>query len=230
MLAREIMTSPVTTIGLKTPAREIAAVLAKANISGVPVVDAKGRLLGIVSEADLMRHLAHEGGPAAKWWLSSLAHPDGMARDFAKAHGRTAADLMTRHVASIRADATLSDIADAFVVHGVKRLPVLHGGTLVGIITRRDLIGAMAKVGTPGAATMGNATLQRALLERMAKEGWLDASYINVLVRDDAIELTGFVPSADQKRALEVLASEIDSKRRIVDKLEIGLPLVSDFA
>ena len=64
----------------------------------------------------------------------------------------------------------------------------------------------------------------------MAQERWLDASYINVLVSSDVIELSGYVPSADQKRAVEALVGELDQRRQLVDKLEIGLPLVSDFA
>lgn len=229
MLAREIMTSPVKTVALTTPVAEIAGLLAKSNISGVPVVDKKGGLLGIVSEADLMRHAA-PGSVAEKWWLAGLSNADEAARVFAKAHGRIAADVMTRHVATVQHDATIAEVAEALTSHGVKRLPVMRDGTLAGIITRRDLVRALAKSGPRPTATLGNAHLQRALLERMAQERWLDASYIAVVVRDDVVELGGYVASADQKRAVEALVGELDQKRRLVNRLEIGLPLVSDFA
>jgi len=229
MRASEIMTSPVKTVTLTTPAREIAELLAKVNISGVPVVDGKGGLLGIVSEADLMSHAVAAEGTRAKWWLGGDADPDAMARAFTKIHGRVASDVMTRHVAAVAHDATLSEVAQAMEVHGVKRIPVVKDGALVGIITRRDLVKAFAKTNVPATAALGNAGLQRALLERMAEEKWLDASYVNVLIREDTIELTGYVPSADQKRAVAALVSELDDKRRLVDKLEIGLPMVSDF-
>jgi len=223
------MTSPVETIGITTPAQEIAALLAKANISGVPVVDAKGGLVGIVSEVDLVLHATEGSGTTGRWWLAGLSSPDAMAHAFAKAHGRIAADLMTRHVVTVRHDATLAEVAEALTVHGVKRLPVMRNGTLVGIVTRRDLVRAFAQSGEPPAPTIGNVHLQKALLERMAQERWLDASYINVLVSSDVIELSGYVPSADQKRAVEALVGELDQRRQLVDKLEIGLPLVSDF-
>lgn len=229
MLAREIMTSPVKTITLTTPVAEIAGQLAKANISGVPVVDKKGGLLGIVSEADLLRHVA-QGSVAEKWWLAGLSNADEAARLFAKAHGRIAADVMTRHVATVQHDATLAEVAEALTSHGVKRLPVMRDGVLAGIITRRDLVRAFAKSGAQPAVTLGNAHLQRALLERMAQERWLDASYISVLVRDEAVDLSGYVASADQRRAVEALVGDLDQRRKLVNKLEIGLPLVSDFA
>lgn len=228
MLAREIMTSPVKTITLTTPVAEIASLLAKANISGVPVVDKKGGLLGIVSEADLMRHAAPD--VADKWWLAGLSNADEAARLFAKAHGRIAADVMTRHVATVQHDATIAEVAEALAAHGVKRLPVTREGALAGIVTRRDLVRALAKSGPRPTATLGNAHLQRAVLERMGQERWLDASYITVVVRDEAVEISGYVASADQKRAVEALVGELDRKRRLVNRLEIGLPLVSDFA
>jgi CBS domain-containing protein len=230
MLVSEIMTSPVKTVGITTPAQEIAALLAEVNISGVPVVDAKGGLVGIVSEADLMHRSVQSGSTTGRGWLAGLSSPDALARAFAKAHGRIAADLMTKHLATIRHDATLAEVAEIMTAHGVKRLPVLRDGKLVGIVTRRDLVRAFAQSEEPPVPTIGNAHLQKALLERMAQEPWLDASYINVLVRNDVIELSGYVPSVEQKRAVEALVGELDQRRRLVDKLEIGLPTVSDFA
>jgi CBS-domain-containing membrane protein len=153
-----------------------------------------------------------------------------MARAFAEAHGRVAADLMTKHVVTVQHDATLAEVAEALTAHGVKRLPVMQNGKLVGIITRRDLVRAFAQAGESTAPTIGNAHLQKAFLERRAQEPWLDASYINVLVGNDVIELSGYVPSVDQKRAVAAIVGELDQKRRPVDELEIGLPLVSDFA
>ncbi len=230
MLANQIMTSPVTTIAATTPVREIAALMAKRSFSGVPVVDAKGQLLGIVSESDLMRGLTRDAGATSKWWLIGLSRSDDMARAYTKSHGSTAADLMTRHVATIRDDATLPEVAESLAAHGIKRLPVMRDGRLVGIITRRDLVHALARSAATPTASMSNASLQKQLLERMARERWLDASYVNVLVSDDVIELNGYIASSEQKRALEVLASEFGSKHRLLNKLEIGLPLVSDFA
>jgi CBS domain-containing protein len=226
MQASEIMTSPVKTIGITTPAQEIATLLADANISGVPVVDAKGSLVGIVSEADLMHHATQSLSTTRRLRLAGLFSPDAKARAFAKAHGRIAADLMTKHVATVRHDATL---AEALTAHGVKRLPVMRNGKFVGIITRRDVVRAFAQSGEPPVPVIGNAHLQKALLERIAQEPWLDASYISVLVGSDVIELSGYVTSADQKRAVVGIVGELDQKRRLIDKLEIGLPLVSDF-
>ena len=83
-----------------------------------------------------MLHATQGSGTTGRWWLAGLSSPDAMAHAFAKAHGRIAADLMTRHVVTVRHDATLAEVAEALTVHGVKRLPVMRNGTLVCRIMR----------------------------------------------------------------------------------------------
>ena len=230
MLAREIMTTDVVTVRLGTPVREIAALLSKRQFSGVPVAHEDGRLLGIVSESDLIHHAAIKAEPKGKWWLDSLSDPDAIAAAYAKSHGRTAADVMARHVATIADDATLEDVAEVLGTHNIKRVPVMREGRLVGIITRSDLVRALAKAKSDQvAAPLGNAAVQKAILQGMAEQLWLDASYVNVLVKDHVIELRGYIASTDQRHALQVLAGGIDQSRKINDELEIGLPIVSDF-
>jgi CBS domain-containing protein len=231
MLARQIMSTPVVTVKPDATVVEIATSLSKRRISGVPVTTNEGQLLGIVSEGDLIRHTAIEADPKGKWWLASLAHPDDIARAYSKAHGRTAADLMVRHVATIADDATLEEVAKALDAHGIKRLPVMSKGRLVGIITRGDLVHAIAAIGKKSVAThLDNAAAQKAILGNLAEQPWLDTSYINISVQDDAVELRGYIASGDQQQALQVLVGEIDPSRRVDNKVEIGLPKVSDFS
>lgn len=223
MLARDIMTSKVLTVKAGTTIGEIAKLMATERISGVPVVDDEGRMIGIVSETDLL-HRAETGTERKrKWWISLFLDTDMRARDFIKGHGHTAADVMSRFVVSVRDDATLAEVADMLDTNNLKRVPVLKAGKLVGMITRGDLVRALAKADTTRATGVGDsAQLQKALNERIDKQSWVNPSYLNVIANDKTVELWGFVSSEDQRRALLILVRELAGDRTIEDHLAIG--------
>ena len=230
MRARDIMTTSVVTTRPDASIRDIAVLLSRRQFSGLPVVDADGRLLGIVSEGDLIHHSAIGADPKGKWWLDSLSDPDANARAYSKAHGQTAGDVMVRHVATISDEANLQAVAATLDTQGIKRIPVIRDGRLVGIITRSDLVRALAHANPAGiGAPHDNAVVQKEILGKMAEQSWLNTSYVNVQVREDIVELGGFIASEDQRHALHALVREASSSSKIDDKLKIGLPTVSDF-
>ena len=224
MKAHDIMTRDVVTIRPSTPVREVAVLMTERRISGVPVVSDAGTLVGIISESDLMRRAELGTEPPRKWWLSFFSDPDALARQYTKAHGLTAEDVMTRKVHTIGEDAEVEEIASAFERRKVKRLPVLRDGKLVGIISRADLVRALSKAPEVTRPTVDDATLEAQLVEKMRAQDWLDRSFLNVSVRNGIVELTGFIGSAEQRRALHVLIEETDGVHRIEDNLTIGLP------
>ena len=225
MKAHEIMTRNVVTVGPATPVQEIAALLAEKRISGVPVVTPDGTVLGILSESDLLRRTELGTERKRKWWLKFFADPDEMAREYAKSHGLKAEDIMSRQLVSVRDDAELSEIADLLEQRKVKRLPVVREGKLVGIITRGDLVRAFSRLSiTRKAGTADDTALDRAVLEKMRAQDWLDGTYINATVTDGVVALRGFIGSSDQRRALRVLIEGIDGVRGVDDQLTVGVP------
>lgn len=231
MLAKQFMSKPVIAVKPDTPAHVIASILGEQNISGVPVIDDKGRLFGVISEGDLLRRAGETKETSGKWWLKDIADPDAAARDYVKARGQRAADIMSRGIISINEDTSIADAAQIMSLNGVKRLPVLRDGAVVGMLTRRDIVRALADAeGSGRPDDRNNAIVQKAILDRMRKESWLDASYITVVVTDDSVELRGAVPSTDQRQAAETLAAECTQSRDVRNLLDVGLPLVSDFA
>ena len=144
LTAADVMTADVISVGPDKPIREIAALLYTHQISGVPVIDESKAVIGIVSEGDLIGHAAVIGERRRSWWLSLFEDESMSARDYIKTHGRTARDVMTTNVVTVEETATLADLAQTLERHRIKRVPVVRGGKLVGIVTRGNLLRGLA--------------------------------------------------------------------------------------
>ncbi len=225
MRVREFMTQGVVTVRPETAVHAIAEQMVERRISGMPVVDEDGRVIGIVSQGDLL-HRAEVGTERRhKRWLRLFADPNTLAREFSKAHGLKAQDVMSQPVMSIRPDAEFREAADIMEKHGLKRLPVLDDGRLVGIFTRYDLVRALARVDmTKASRPLDDHAVYKTLNERIHNQSWLSGSLINVAVDNGVVQLSGFIHSTDQRRALRVLAEETDGVVRVEDHLKLGMP------
>jgi CBS domain-containing protein len=146
--AAEIMTREVATVSPATRVGEIARILAERRVSALPVCDAAGRLVGIVSEGDILRPLRESIRSKRAAWLLALSEGENLAPEFIEYLGadrRTAGDIMVQHVVTAQEDATLPELAELMLRFGVKRLPILNGAKLVGIVSRADLVAALAR-------------------------------------------------------------------------------------
>jgi CBS domain-containing protein len=143
MQAQDVMTTRVATIGPGASVREAARLMHERNVSALPVVNEKGRVVGIVSEGDLVRRRELSTETEGSWWLLTLAQ--GSARDYLKTHGNTVRDVMTRPVIGVRRSASLKQIARLLARYRIKRVPVLDAGRLVGIVSRADLVRQLAR-------------------------------------------------------------------------------------
>jgi CBS domain-containing protein len=152
MRAKDVMTTEVITVGPDTSVHALAALLSERGISGVPVVDADDRVVGIVSEGDLLhrvesgteRQSEGRGTRRRSWWLDGIASDRELARDYVKSHARTVKDVMTRDVVSVADTTELADIATLLETRRIKRVPVVRDGKLVGIVSRANLVRALA--------------------------------------------------------------------------------------
>ncbi|HEX2944232.1 MAG TPA: CBS domain-containing protein, partial [Rhodopila sp.] len=146
--AADIMTTPVTSVAPEATIAEVASLLASKRISAVPVCNPDGSLAGIVSEANILKPFRESARARPDWWLGAIAEGEEPHWDFLeylRQDPRTASNVMVRHVIAVERDTPLPRLADLMVRHGVKRLPVLHDGRLVGIVSRSDLIAVVAK-------------------------------------------------------------------------------------
>jgi CBS domain-containing protein len=223
MLAKDAMTSDVVTARPDTTVTELARRLLNRRISALPVTDTEGCIVGIVSEGDLLRRRELGTEQRHSWWLEVFGDPDALARDYAKAHGLTAADIMTNPVMCVEETAPLAAVANILETHAIKRVPVLRDGKLVGIISRADLMRAFVAIAAP--APPGSAddrAIERALRARLNDESWARGAMVNLVVDNGVVALCGFARSDEHRRALRVLAKEIPGVRAIDDRLVIG--------
>jgi CBS domain-containing protein len=206
MKASDIMVRDVFTIGPDATIQDVAEILLSKRISGLPVVDATGRLIGIVSEGDLLRRAESGTEHSRSWWLKLLMGRETLAAEYVKEHARRVRDVMTRDVISVQPDTQVTDIAALLEKNRIKRVPILENGKLVGIISRANLVQALAglrkeiSVDKP----LNDTELRQTVMSRLKSEPWAKTSLINVTVDTGAVDVWGIVDSEAEKQALRV--------------------------
>lgn len=221
MLAKDIMTTTVVTVTADTRVEDIAELLLERNISAVPVVDDAGRLVGVVSEGDLMRR--DESGTARprSWWLNLLASPEEQARDFAKTHGHRAGDVMTTDVATVSEDTPVGEIAHILEKRRIKRVPVLRDGKIVGLVSRANLLHGLAahKDRPPITPSPDDRTIREQIMALVARQEWINYGSLNVVVTDGVVELWGWVDNEDERKALKIAVEDVPGVKSVEDHL-----------
>ena len=226
MLAHQIMSRHVVTVGADAPVTEAIAIMIGHHVSGLPVVDAVGRLVGIVSEGDFIRRAEIGTERKRGRWLDFLAGADRLAVDFARSHGRRVGEIMTRNPVTITEDTPLAEVAEIMDAHHVKRLPVLRGDSLVGMVTRSDFLPAVARllrsVGAKGAAPDDD-RIRDLVIAAMADASWRPCA-LNVDVQDGIVSLRGSVRSEKARQAAIVAAENVPGVGKVQDELTVYPP------
>jgi CBS domain-containing protein len=221
------MTRNVKSVTPTTPVRAIARAMIARRISAVPVVDRKRRVLGIVSEGDLLRRAEIGTERRGSWWLDLFVDAGTRAREFAKSRGLRAADVMTRSAISVTPQTDVRDIVDIMEKWGIKRVPVVKAGTLAGIVTRHDVLRALSRTKPkPRRAKGGDAAIREYLRKQMAAESWSSSNYVNVVVEKGMVELFGAVDTREQRDALGVMAENAPGVRAVKNSLTI-MPILA---
>jgi CBS domain-containing protein len=221
MNARDVMTPNVVTVLADAPVPEIATLLLERRISAVAVLERDGTVAGVVSEGDLIRRPELGTDRQRSRWLRILTSPDDEARDFVKTHGMHARDVMSRPVVSVTPEASLADIVDLMKRQHIKRVLVLDGGRLAGIVTRTDLLRALhAREALPsGAVPPDDRALREKILDALAAADWAAGAVVNVQVTGGQVEIWGAVDSEEQRQAIHVAVERIPGVRGITEHL-----------
>jgi CBS domain-containing protein len=228
MIAAEVMTTDVITVNPEMLVTDLAKLLWEKRVSGVPVVNENGELIGIVSEGDLLHRRESKSEHRRSWWLDVFARNRELAHDYVKTHGTKVKDLMTRKVITVAEATPLAEVADLFERHRIKRAPVIRDGRLVGIVTRANLVRAVAMApSAPSESSEEDKVLRDRLVSELKRHKWAEASPGNITVKDGVVHLWGTVLSEEEKEALRVAAENTKGVRSVENHTTV-LPLVSD--
>ena len=219
MRARDVMVFPVITVKPNSSVKEVAKTFLDRRISAVPVVDDQGKLVGIVSEGDLM-HRSEAGTERQRpWWLLALTGEETLAAEYVKSHARKVADVMTRNVITATPDTPLHEIAALLEKNSIKRVPIVRDGGLVGIVSRANLIQAVASTRRELEIPLSDTAIRDKLLANLRAQRWAYTGLLNVTVNDGVVNLWGITNSSAERKAIRVAAESTIGVRAVNDNL-----------
>ncbi|MDN5001319.1 CBS domain-containing protein [Bradyrhizobium sp. GCM10027634] len=220
MQARDIMVSPVVTIGPTATVRQLAQILLERRISAVPVVDADNKILGIASEGDLMHRTESGTERSPSWWLQLLTGDAQLATDYVKSHSIRVQDIMTREVATAAPETPLHEIAVLLEERQIKRVPIVNKeGQLVGIVSRANLLQAIASARPKFEVSLPDSAIRKRFLEELRKQPWAHTYNLNATVQNGVVDIWGFAPSLAERTAIRVAAEAIPGVVAVNDHL-----------
>jgi len=226
MHAHEIMSRHVITVNADTPVTAAIRIMLSHHISGLPVVDNKGRLIGILSESDFLRRVEVGTEKRRGRWLALLAGREQITLDFIRHHGRKASEIMSPSPITINEDTTLEQIVRLMESHNVKRFPVMRGDEIVGIVSRADFLAAIASRSLDvGSCSDSDDQIRSAVVAALSHASWRPCA-LNVNVREGVVSLRGTVDSDNARQAAIVATENVRGVNRVDDQLsKVTYPL-----
>ena len=220
MRAIDVMVRDVVTVRADTDVAEAIRLLADHDVSALPVLDREGNLIGVLSEADLI-HRAEIGTEKYRpWWMEAVTGASTLAEEFAKSHGKKVGEVMTDGVISVTEEMPLSEIATLFERKRIKRVPVVKDGKLVGIVSRSNLIQALASVvGRIDQHDETDYQIRLQLLSRLKEQPWTGFGDRNITVSNGVVHLWGLVGLEAERKALLALAGGVSGAVRVSDEM-----------
>ena len=216
MKVRDVMTPHVVSV---TPDKSVfvaARLMLQKKISGLPVVDGLGNLVGVVTEGDFLRRAEIGTKRERPMWVEFFIGPGRLADEYVQFSGRKVRDVMTRDVWTVTLDASLAEVVHLMERHNIKRIPVVEANKIVGIVTRANLLHAMASfVHEVPASSTEDAAIREQLLAVLETQPWTPA--IDVAVRDGVVQLSGIITDERERQALRVAAENIPAVKKVED-------------
>lgn len=226
MKVKEIMSVPAITVGPEEPVAKVAELLLTKRISAVPVVDAEDRPLGIVSEGDLMRRPEVGTERPTSWWLDLFVNSAEQARTYVRTHGTVAREVMSKPLITVREDDDIAEVVNLLEDRHIKRVAVVRGDMVIGIVSRANLLRAFASQARHQAAPpSGDQAIRDAVLQAI-KDARLDAPLVNVIASHGVAHLWGLVEGGAQRDAFAVCAEGVVGRDKVENHIGIMHPLV----
>ena len=227
MQAQDVMVRGVISVGPDIPVQIAANAMVSNCVSALPVIDIYAKLVGIVSEGDLIRRVEigterRRSGGAGETLMSS----DFMAKYFVKSHAKRVSDVMTREVITAQPETPLREIANLMEKHSIKRVPITRDELVVGIVSRVNLLQVLARANDNSDWVESDRVLHQRFVDSIRDQPWAGRPF-NIIVNDRCADLWGFVYSVDEKAAVRVAAEATPGIESVSDHLGIA-PQTSD--
>ena len=220
MRARDVMVSPVVTTTPASSVAEVADILLTKHVSAVPVVDEGGRLVGIISEGDLIHRSEADTERRRSWWLQMFTSSDTLAHEYVRTHATRVEDLMTKTVITASPDTPLHEIATLLERNGIKRVPIMEDGRLVGIVSRANLVQAIAaRRQEPELASLDDQAIRERIMSHLNEQPWAHTALVNITVSDGVVDLWGIINSTIEQKALHIAVEQVPGVRSVNDHL-----------
>jgi CBS domain-containing protein len=218
MLVRDVMTPSVISIPAQATILDAARTMLRHRVSGLPVTDAQGQLIGMVTEGDFLRRSEIGTERQRPKWLEFVIGPGRVAQDYVRAAGRKVEDVMTRDPVAVNDDDSLETVVELMERRRIKRLPVLRGREMVGIVSRSNLMRALVGLAhSEEAPAGGDPAIHELIVAAFAKQPW--APHVNIVVKDAVAELRGTITDERERQACVVTAENVAGVRAVHDHL-----------
>jgi CBS domain-containing protein len=219
MRAHQIMTRSVISVMPETTIIEAANTMLQRHVSGLPVVDEAGKLVGVLSEGDFIRRSEISTQRKRGRWLKLILGPGKAATDFVHEHGCRVAEIMTPQPLTITEDTALDEIVQVMEKNNVKRLPVMRGDKIVGIVSRANLLQAVASLARQiPDPTADDDHIRNRIIDALGKNDWCPFG-LSVIVRDGIVHLSGVITEERSRQAAVVAAENVSGVKKVHDHL-----------
>ena len=219
MKVSDVMTRQVVSISREATIFEAIRLMLKHHISGVPVIADRGKLVGIVTESDFLHRPETATERKRSRWLDAFFGPAAAAKDYVRSHGLKVEDVMTRDPVTVAENTPLDEVVRMMESHNIKRLPVMRRSKLVGIVSRADLMLALASIdrATPGGGN--DASIRDRIMTAIREQSWTAGASVDVIVHHGVADLWGAISDAAQREALKVLVARTPGVKKVEDHL-----------
>jgi CBS domain-containing protein len=220
MKVKDVMTSPVVSVEPDSSVLQAVRIMLQRHISGLPVIDKEGRLVGIVTEGDFLRRAETGTQRQRPRWLEFLLGPGRLAEEYTRSHGRKVQDIMTADPVTVTEEEPLNVVVGLMEKRHIKRVPVVRGNEVVGIVSRANLVHALAGLARDAKpASAGDQAIRDRIVAELAGQSWAPTSLINVIVKDGVVELWGSITDERERQALIVAAENVPGVKAVNDNL-----------
>jgi CBS domain-containing protein len=220
MNARDVMTHRLVTVTPETPIEEAVRLMLKHRVSGLPVIDAAGAPVGVVTEGDLLRRIETGTDKRHSGWIGLLLGPGRLAAEYTRSHAHKVDEVMTTELISVGPETPLGEVVELMEERRIKRVPVVDGGKLVGIVSRTNLVAALAGIlAKARGVALSDDDIRRAILAEIDKQPWGPRQSVDAVVRDGVVELRGTILDERERAALIVAAENLPGVKSVRDKL-----------